>query len=184
MDESLPKIPLEAIRIERFRETLDVRNFDCGDPDLNNFLTTEEVAKYEREGLGKTYLVYHQADGRLAAFFTISSESLRLEYLKSVRSFSIPGEIRVESVPGIKIGRLAVATPFKRQDVGTHVLRYIAGLALHAPAAARILFLEAYPDSVKFYEAFDFIPVEHHRFKHRRTTMMYFDLRRHEEWSE
>lgn len=62
-------------------------------------------------------------------------------------------------------------------------MRYVAGLALAAPAAARILFLEAYPDSVEFYEKFDFEKVEHHRFKRRRTTLMYFDLKRHEEWA-
>ncbi|HKN06020.1 MAG TPA: GNAT family N-acetyltransferase [Thermoplasmata archaeon] len=179
---ALRLIPLEELRIERFRETLDVRTFDCEDRELNDFLTTKEVAKYEREGLGKTHLVYWQPEGKLVAYFTISFESLRLNYLKSVKSFSIPGEIRVESIPGIKIGRLAVEKSFKRRGIGAHILRYIAGLAIQAPAAARILFVEAYPESVEFYENFEFIRVEHHRFKRRRTILMYFDLRRLPEW--
>ncbi len=176
------RIPAGELRVEPFRENIDVRTFDCGDPDLNSFLTTNEVANYEREGLGKTRLVYWQPEGKLAAYFTVSSESLRLEYLRSVKSFSIPGQIRVESVPGIKIGRLATDREFQRRDIGTHILRYVAGLALQAPAAARILFLEAYPGSVSFYEKFDFEQVVHHRFKHRRTVLMYFDLRRLPEW--
>jgi GNAT superfamily N-acetyltransferase len=176
-------IPLDELRIERFRETADVRRFDCGDKDLNDFLTTVEVATYEREGLGRTRLVYWQPEGRLAGYFTISSESLRLEYLRSVKSFSIPGEIRVEAVPGIKIGRLAVERSFQGHGVGSHILRFIAGLALQAPAACRILFLEAYPESVEFYQKFDFDPVAHHRFKRRRTVMMYLDLHRLPDWS-
>lgn len=184
MDADLPaKVSVDQLSIEPFRETINVKNFDCGDKDLNEFLTREEVAKYEQARLGKTHLVFWTPGGRLAAYFTISYESLRLEYLKSVKSFSIPGEIRVESVPGIKIGRLAVQNEFRGRDVGTHILRYIAGLALNAPAAARILFLEAYPDSVEFYQKFDFVEVVHHKFKYRRTVLMYFDLMRHEEWT-
>lgn len=176
-------VRLEDLRVERFRENLEVRTFDCGDKDLNDFLTTKEVAKYEREGLGKTHLVYWQPEGKLVGYFTISNESLRLEYLRSVKSFSIPGEIRVESVPGVKIGRLAVEQSFQRRGVGSLILKFIAGLALGAPAAARILFLEAYPESVQFYEKFDFTRVVHHRFKHRRTILMYFDLKRLHEWA-
>ena len=171
-------IPLQELRVERFTENLNVKSFDCGDRDLNDFLSTDEVAKYEAEGLGKTHLVYWQPEGKLVAFFTISNESLRLEYLKSVKGFSIPGEIRVESIPEIKIGRLGVSVEFQKRGIGTHVLRYIAGLALSRPAATRILFLEAYPASVEFYEKFDFEQVVHHRFMDRRTIMMYFDLRR------
>jgi GNAT superfamily N-acetyltransferase len=176
------QIPLEELRVERFRETLEVRSFDSGDKDLDDFLTTAEVSKYEAEGLGKTHLVYWQGEGKLVGYFTISNESLRLEYLKSVKSFSIPGEIRVESVPGVKIGRLATDVAFQRRGVGSHMLRFIGGMAMGGPAAARILFLEAYPASVRFYEKFDFEQVVHHRFKHRRTVMMYLDLRRLPDW--
>jgi hypothetical protein len=91
-------VSLADLRIEPFRENLDVRNFDSGDKDLNDFLTTHEVRSYESGGLGKTHLVYWRPEGQLAGCFTISNESLRLEYLRSVKSFSIPGEIRVEMI--------------------------------------------------------------------------------------
>lgn len=99
-------VPVGDVRIQRFLENADVRSFDCGNKDLNDFLTTEEVAKFEREKLGKTHLVYSQALGQLLGYFTISSESLRIEYFRSLKNFSIPGEIRVSAIPGIKIGRL------------------------------------------------------------------------------
>ena len=60
-------IPFTELRVERFRENADVRAFDCGNKELNDFLTTREVANYEREKLGKTYLVYWQSTGQLIA---------------------------------------------------------------------------------------------------------------------
>jgi hypothetical protein len=123
-------IPADELRVERFRENANVHAFDCGNRDLNEFLSTKEVENFEREKLGFTHLVYWQREGKLVGYFTISSESLRIEYFRSVKSFSIPGEVRVTAVPGIKIGRLAVDHAFKRRSVGAHMLRYIAGLAL------------------------------------------------------
>lgn len=99
-----------------------------------------------------------------------------------MKSFSIPGEIRVTAIPGIKIGRLAVDTRFARRDVGTHILRYIAGLALQTPAACRVLFLEAYPESVDFYLKFDFEVIEHQKLRNRRNKMMVYDLKSHPQW--
>lgn len=176
-----PEIPAEELRVEPFHENADVRSFDCGNRDLNDFLTTEEVANYEREKLGKTYLVYWQADGSLLAYFTISNESLRIEYFRGVKSFSIPGEIRVNTIPGILIGRLAVSVRCQRRQVGSHILRYIAGLALETAAAVRVLFLEAYPESVHFYESFNFKIIEHQKLKNSRNRLMYYDLRKHPE---
>lgn len=177
-------IPRDQIRIERFRENADVRKFDCGNKDLNDFLTTEEVGRYEREKLGNTHLVYWQDAGQLLGYFTISSESLRIEYFRGIKSFSVPGEMRVSAVPGMKIGRLAVSVEFKGRHVGSHMLRYIAGLALETQAATRILFLEAYPESVEFYAKFDFDTIVHQKLKNRRNRMMWYDLNKHPEWTE
>lgn len=176
-------IPESELRVERFRETAKVRDFDCGNKDLNDFLNTEEVASYEREKLGKTHLVYWQREGALVGYFTIASESLRTEYFQSVKSFSIPRKIRVEAVPGILIGRLATDRRHHRRGVGASMLRYIAGLALASPAATRCLFLEAYPESIEFYRRFDFVVVEHQRLRHRRNRLMVYDLKNHPEWA-
>ena len=181
-DERKEPIPAAEFRIERFRENADVRRFNCNNRELNDFLTTEEVARFQVEKLGTTYLVYWQAAGQLLGYFTISSESLRIQYMHSVKSFSIPGEIRVDSIPGIKVGRLAVENEFKGREVGANILRYIAGLALRTPAACRVLFLEAYPESVGFYLRFGFVTIEHQRLRNRRNRFMVFDLKSHPEW--
>jgi hypothetical protein len=90
---SEPKIPWDELRVERFRENADVRAFDCGNKDLNEFLTTDQVANYESYLLGRTYLVYWQTRSQLVSYFVISNDSLRLDYLHSVKSFSNPGSM-------------------------------------------------------------------------------------------
>lgn len=42
------------LRFEPFTETVQVRSFDSGSKPLDDFLNTEEVAEYQREGRGVT----------------------------------------------------------------------------------------------------------------------------------
>lgn len=95
------------LEFERFSvENADVKNFTCGDKDLDDFLTTDEVEFYERENLGTTFLVYYEHE--LVAYFTISMDSLRREYVKRMTKRDFVK--KVEEIPAMKIGRLAVAT--------------------------------------------------------------------------
>src|SRR5439155_12030064 len=110
-----PQIDPDELDIERFVETRSVESFDCGNADLNEFLCTEEVSQYEKEGLGKTYLVYYHGD--LVAYFTISFDGLRIEYLKTVKSFSRFAEMRLETIPAIKIASLAVDSKLQPRGV-------------------------------------------------------------------
>lgn len=165
----------DTLEIVRFKENLAVKTFDCGNRDLNDFLCTAEVAKYEAENLGKTYLVYFR--GQLVAYFTISWDGLRIEYLQSVKSFSRFGEMKVETIPAIKIGRLATDRRWKGKGIGRHLVRYIAGMALESQGAARLLILQAKPESIEFYQklGFDFV-TETKRERGRLNKTMFLDL--------
>lgn len=85
------------LQVEPFKENQDVRKFTCGNKDLDDFLTTDEVTNYEKEGLGKTYLVYHKEN--LVAYYTVSNDSLRWEYLKPAKSRSKSPKLIVDSFP-------------------------------------------------------------------------------------
>ncbi len=165
------------IKIERFLQTRLVEEFDCGNKSLNDFLNTEEVAKYEEEDLGKTYLVFYQ--GALVAYFTVSSDKLRVSYLQTVKSFSKFAEMKLYAIPAIKIGRLAVAGDFQSRGIGRTLIAYIAGMALEigGKMGIRLLILQAKPESISFYEKCGFHltrEVGHERGKRNRT--MYLDL--------
>lgn len=171
-------IDLSRLEIVPFsKENLDVRSFTCGDRDLDEFLTTDEVRTYEEENLGRTYLVYYA--GSLVAYYTVSNDGLRVEYLKKRKSFSLPSKKIVESYPAVKIGRLAVASAWQKKGVGRHIVAYIAKDALETGArtGVRLLILEAKPVSVDFYEKCGFeltFETERERKKENRT--MFLDL--------
>ncbi len=167
----------EQLHIERFVETRNVQTFDCGNKDLNDFLCTEEVSRYEKEGLGRTYLVYYQGD--LVSYFTVSLDSLRVEYLKTFKSFSKFAEMRLEALPAVKIGRLATDRRHQNLGIGRLVVKYIAGMALETGGkmGVRLLVLQAKPDSIPFYERCGFqLTYETKREKGRRNRTMFLDL--------
>lgn len=177
--ESPAEITLDALRIEPFVETRPVETFDCGNRDLNDFLTTEEVEKYENEGLGTTHLVYFK--GELVAYFTVSFGSLYVEYLKSWKSFSKIAQMKIDSIPAVMIGRLGVATAYHGRGIGRALIRYIAGLALETRGklAVRLIILQSYPESFEFYLkcGFQFTTLTKRERKRRnKSRTMFFDL--------
>ena len=160
-----------------FKETLDVRSFTCGDEDLDDFLTTEEVRTYEAQGLGRTYLAYYE--GKLVGYFTISNDGLRYEYLRKTRSFSRSTEKIVDSYPAIKIGRLAAAKEWQNKGIGRNLIVFIAKLAIESGARSgvRLLIVEAKPSSIRFYERCGFeLTSETRRERGRRNRTMFLDL--------
>lgn len=165
------------LKVEPFRETRDVKAFTCGDKDLDDFLTTAEVTTYESQGLGRTYLAYY--DGTLVGYFTISNDSLRIDYLRKRKSFSIPSKKIVDAYPAVKIGRLATAKEWQNKGIGRYVMGYIAKIALEsgAKSGVRLLVLEAKPYSVPFYEKCGFeLTFETKRERGKVNRTMFLDL--------
>ena len=172
---------LDDLKIEPFAGTRHVQDFDCGESDLNEFLTTDEVIEYAKENLGRTHLVYHQ--GNILAYFTVCADGLRVEYLKTYKSFSRISELELEALPAIKIGRLAVDKRYQNRGLGRLLVKYIVGLALENRfAAARLLIVQAKPNAVAFYEKCGFqMTVATRRERGRVNRMMFLDLMRIEE---
>ncbi len=156
-------------------ENADVKNFRCGHKDLDDFLTTNEVALYERENLGKTTLAYYNYE--LVAYFTVSMDSLRREYIK--RRSKKDAFLKTEDIPALKIGRLAVAKKHQNKGFGRIIMKYITGRALliGAGVGCRLLVLQAKPEARVFYEKMGFdITKKTKRERGRRSRTMYLDL--------
>lgn len=171
------EITIDRLSVEPFWETQRVRNFDCGNEDLNDFLNTEEVERYEQEGLGRTYLVFYE--GKPVAYFTVSFDGLRVEYLRTWKSFSRLAEMKLETIPALKIGRLAVDSRYQSRGIGRALVNYIAGMALETKGkmGVRLMILQAKPESIEFYGKCGFqLTVETRRERGRRNRTMFFDL--------
>src|SRR5690349_17731016 len=163
--------------VKPFEEVERTAGFSCGDPDLDAFLATPEAGQYEREWLGRTYLVFF--DGAMAAYFTLSAAELRIEYLLPREQWAGFFASRIEAIPALKIGRLAVDSRFQGRGIGKGVLRHIVGMALTAgdSVGVRMIVLHAKPDSVPFYQGRGFqFTVSTKRERRRKNRTMFLDL--------
>lgn len=111
------------------------------------------------------------------AYFTISMDSLRREYVKRISKRDFVQ--KVEEIPALKIGRLAVATKYQNRGFGRIIVKYIVGKALSmgAGVGCRFLIVQAKPDAIDFYTKLGFDRVAATRKeKKRRSKTMYLDL--------
>ncbi len=164
-----------------YKDTQKIKKFDCGNNDLNEFLCTDEVIKYEDEKFGKTTLVYYL--GELVAYYTLSNDLLKKAYVKRKHGFKMD-KFHLEGIPSLTIGRLAVDINYQNKGIGRTLIQKIAMIGLDSSryAGLRLLLVQAKEDAFEFYEKLGFQFVvetrnEKKRFKARGTRTMFFDLK-------
>ena len=170
----------KLLRYELFHENSEVRGFDCGNPDLNDFLSTEEVHEYDRLNLGRTTLVYY--DNKLVAYYTVSVDGLLYTMVvekKTAKSYIKLGDVKTDRLPAIKIGRLAVDSKYQNIGIGRYLFRHIIGYAieLSKQTAVRLIIVESKPSSIDFYLKCAFqhtVLTKSERSRRNRT--LFFDL--------
>ena len=123
-------------------------------------------------------------DGHLVAYYTISNAVLRKEYLQKHRSFTKLGEYRVEVIPAISIGRLAVEIEWQCKGIRRMIIQRIVMYALDSSrfSGTRLLIVQAKQDAFDFYKKLGFefaedTKREKQRFKARGTRTMFFDIK-------
>jgi GNAT superfamily N-acetyltransferase len=168
------------LQYEPFNQSNQVRDFDSGEPDLDQFLCSEEVAEYDRQNLGRTTLVYYEGD--LVAFFTVCVDGLKLDYVQSKKipkSLVHIGSATVDKIPSIKIGRLATKREWQSKGIGRHLIKHVVGYAIEVSktTAVRLIIVESKPGSIDFYEKCAFQhTLETKGERKRRNRTLFFDL--------
>lgn len=135
-------IDTEKFSHQPFRRNMAVEHFDCGSPPLNDFLNTREVHEYDKQNLGRTTLVYYE--NKFVAYYTTSADSLQTVYLqerKKPNQYVKTGNVRVNKIPAIMIGRLAVTKEYHNRGIGRYLIGYIIGqsIELSKSMAVRII---------------------------------------------
>jgi GNAT superfamily N-acetyltransferase len=133
-----------------------VDGFVCGDVDLDDFLRTDAL-RLQRHHVARTYLAF--LDGQLVGYMTLLADAVGLETRERKRlalsSTDHP------SVPALKIARLAVGREVRleRRGAGTALvaIAYAMALDLADRVGCRLLTVDAYPESVPFYERLGFV---------------------------
>jgi predicted GNAT family N-acyltransferase len=114
------------MRIVRLTDTYQIKPFDCGDEDLNDFLFNSSK-NYQEQLLAVTYIWEDEVN--TIAFFSLLNDKVSVEQFEKARwrflRKTIPHKKHLLSYPAVKIGRLAVSNAYKGNDYGTDILNYL-----------------------------------------------------------
>ena len=101
----------------------DRSDFDCGEPDLNTFLSRLARQQSDRD-FSRTYVATALGESRIQGYYAISSSSIHFA--------NLPAHLRLPRypVPVARIGRLAVDLRAQGTGVGAALLQHAMGLAV------------------------------------------------------
>lgn len=127
--------------------------------------------------MSRTYVALED-DGSIVGYVTLLMDAIwfNAEEKTEFARADIPP---AQTIPALKVGRLARNVAVKQTGVGTTLMRFAFDklMALSAQAGCRLLSVDAIPSAVDFYERLGFIRNLHnnHTGKRRETVSMRFD---------
>lgn len=165
--------------IVRLKPDTELKGFDCGNEDINNFLVEDSI-DYQNGLLAVTYLAV--ADNRILSYFCLLND--KLAYLPGDDKTSwnrlnrkINNHKRLKSYPAVKIGRLGTQKDISGQGVGREIIDYVKFLFVRSnKTGCRFLTVDAHKDAIGFYLkcGFSFFTESD---RDDETRLMYFDLK-------
>lgn len=181
MKQNLYEASKNRYNIRKLTKNSKIDSFDCGDADLNEFLTDESLL-YLKEKLATSYIIENKDDPKdILAFFSLSNDKIsvsdfenKARYNRFSRRFN--NRKRLKSYPAVKIARLGVSLKMKGKRLGTSIIQYIKSyFAIESKSGCRFLTVDAYSDAIPFYEKNGFIPLNEDDVNDN-TRLLYFDL--------
>lgn len=156
----------------------DIKSFDCGDSDLNDFLLND-AKQFSEKRIAYTYLLENE-EGVVAYFSLLNdkvskNDASNSSWKRLKKKF--PHTKQFSSYPSIKIGRFAVDLKYEGHGIGSRLMTELIGVLLNrkSSSAFRFLTVDAYLSAVPFYEKNGFkMLVGADSDKHTRA--MYLDL--------
>lgn len=150
---SLPSIYSELRAIPWPPGAAPPGGFDCGHSDLNDYLHDGDAFRDVEARVSVAYQVLYQQ--QVIGYFSVLTDAIRLDRKER------PKGVTYGSAPALKLGRMGVDRPFKKQDVGPWILDFVIGMArqLAATAGCRYVTLDALaaPKLITWYEKQGFI---------------------------
>lgn len=166
------------MRLIRLASDTELKGFDCGDEDLNNFLV-EDAKGFLDKRIATSFIL--EAEGNIVAYFCllndkISRQDVTNSQWKKIRK-DFPERKQFGSYPAIKIGRFAVSTDYKGRNIGTDLMNLLKGMLNGNPnySAFRYLTVDAYLSAINFYLKNDF-KVLSEKIINSHTRLMFFDM--------
>ena len=151
--------------IQRLDRSHDKTSFDCGNPQLNEWLK-RFAGQYERRDLSRTYVALQPGELRILGYYSISNHQVNYEALPEDQAKGLP---RID-IPVVLLGRLAVDKSVQGQGLGEHLfidaLRRATYISRHI--GIRAVEVDALDEGARrFYLRYGFVSLtddQHHLF--------------------
>lgn len=174
------QIDYSQFRISRIEENEEIKSFNCGDDDLNDFILHEALL-YRDAFLAVTYIA--KIEDRVIAYFSLANDRVSISDFENKTEFNrfrkhrFVNDKRLKSYPAVKICRFAVDTMCAGSGIGTVLMDFIKGYFIeNNKTGCRFITVDAYLAAIPFYEKNHFYPLlpndtdEH-------TRLLYYDLK-------
>ncbi len=141
--------------LERLSPDHDTSGFDCGKPELNDYLQKHALDK-QRAMLSRTYVLAQQ--GRVLAFYTLAHVMVSVDEAPRSMAQGMP-----RSIPALLLARLGVSKENHGKGWGrsllTDALSRVWAAMQEGAAPVRLFLVDAMDEEAKaFYERFDMTP--------------------------
>lgn len=149
--------------------------FSCGDADLDDFFRTDAL-RLEQQHVVRNFAAIY--DGQLVAAVSLMADAVILETRERKRLALSSQDHPV--IPALKIARLAVSAAFRssHRGMGTMLIRFAHAQALMISrhVGCRLLTVDAYPESITFYEGLGFARSRAKVYRDREHPSMWLDI--------
>ncbi len=157
----------------------EIKSFDCGDADLNDFLFND-AKNYFRSMMALTYLLEDNSTSKTVAYYSLLNDKIVFDpedkRFWNKLNRKIANNKRRKDYPAVKIGRLAVSKDYSGKHIGESILLQIKHVfSTMRRSACRFITVDAYAAAVPFYEKCGFMFLSE-KDKNSKTRAMYFDL--------
>ena len=176
--------PFSSYIIHRLGIDEQVKSFDCGDADLNDFILNDS-GLYRKSLLSVSYVFEAPGDvnhEQIAAYFSLANDRVSLSDFPCKTAFNrfrrhrFVNEKRLKSYPAVKICRLGVDSSLKGLRIGQFLINFIKYYFLSDnKTGCRFLTVDAYAAALPFYFKNGFEPLNEED-KNEPTRLLYFDL--------
>lgn len=173
----------ENLQLVRFSAVYRIDLFSCGIGEYDTFLT-EFAQDYENRMISATHLLVNRSNADIVAYMTLSMASITIS--EDEKEDADIGDILFNSIPSMKIGKLAVSLDYRKKYSGIgslmiQIARGIANDAITDGVATRFIVIDADvgndPELVTFYSKNGFKRNERYSAKkNKRTLSMRLDI--------
>lgn len=170
---------LSKFTFRQIEADTEIKSFDCGDADLNDFLVSD-AKNYLRAMMALTYLLEDNAEDKTVAYYSLLNDKIVFDpedkHFWNKLNRKIANNKRRKEYPAVKIGRLAVSSKYSGNHIGEAILLQVKHMfATMRRSACRFITVDAYAAAVPFYEKCGFMFLSE-KDKNSKTRAMYFDL--------